>query len=156
MASEMDFPANPTVGQGYVNSFGVMYVWNGVAWVIGVSAADQSFSTIDDIMGQIRTLLQDTDPTIYRYSDQSLVQNINMCLWEMYRMRPDIFLSVGFVVPQFLYGDTAVPWPLEPQWVPPLVYYVVGLTQLRDDEATQDQRAAQFLTKFTSTMASLA
>ena len=34
------------------------------------------------------------------------------------------------------------------QYVSPLVFYVVGLVQARDDEQTQDQRAAQFLQTF--------
>ena len=34
------------------------------------------------------------------------------------------------------------------QYVSPLVFYVVGLVQTRDDEQTQDQRAASFLQTF--------
>lgn len=157
MASyEMDFPLNPTVGQKYTNSIGVVYEWNGYAWVIGFyDSGTQVFQVLGDILAQIRTLLQDTDSTGssgFRYSDDSIVTNINQGLWEMYRMRPDIFLETSFVVPQFNIAQPDAPWSIEPQWVPSIIYYAVGMTQVRDEEGTQDQRAAAFLTKFVQTL----
>jgi hypothetical protein len=38
----------------------------------------------------------------------------------------------------------------------PMVYYVVGLMQLRDDEEVQDQRAAAFMSMFNAKLTSVA
>jgi hypothetical protein len=149
--AEMDFPLNPFLGQTYTNSVGVVYQWDGASWVVGFyDSSTELFTTLGDLLDQIRVLLQDTDlaGNQYRYSTDSIVANINMGLLEMYRIRPDIFLASSFAIPQFNSGDLAAPWPLEPQWTPPIVYYAVGMTQVRDDEGTQDTRAAAFLQKF--------
>ena len=157
--AEMDFPLNPTVGQKYTNSIGVVYEWTGVAWIIGFySSAGQAFSVLGDLVAQIRILLQDTDTLggEYRYSDDSIVTNINMGLLEMYRIRPDIFLELNFQVPEFNVATPDAPMTIEQQHVPALVYYAVGMCQLRDDEGTQDERAGMFLSKFTSMLAQIA
>jgi len=152
--AEMDFPAAPSMGQRYTNSLGVVYQWNGYAWVVGFyDTASDEFDVLGDLLDQIRTLLQDTDNSAssgYRYSTDSIIANINMGLIEMFRIRPDIFLETNFVVPQFQSSDLSVAWPIEQQWIPPIVYYAVGMTQVRDDEGTQDTRASAFLTKFTA------
>jgi hypothetical protein len=36
-----------------------------------------------------------------------------------------------------------------------LIYYTVGLTQLRDDEQTQDQRAVNFMKTFAQTLTTI-
>jgi hypothetical protein len=149
----MDFPSSPTLGQKFTNSIGVVYQWNGYGWVIGFyDTDDDALYTLGDLLDQIRILLQDTDTSgnEYRYSTGSLVLNINQCLMEMYRIRPDIFLDLNFKIP--IYSDTQLDMPItvESQHVPAIVYYAVGMAQLRDDEGTQDARASSFLTKFVS------
>jgi hypothetical protein len=148
MAVMMDFPANPTVGQNYTNTYGTVYVWDGVAWLEGSAAPIViQVPVVGDILSQIRTLLQDTDNSSgdYRYSDDSILADINMGLLEMFRVRPDIFLALGFNVPRISSIDPNQPWPLEPQWSPSIIYYAVGLAQARDDEQSQDARAAALL-----------
>jgi len=157
--AEMDFPANPTVGQKFTNSIGIVYEWNSYAWVIGFyDVATEAFAVLGDLLSQIRVLLQDTDTlgSEYRYSNSSIVANINMGLMEMYRIRPDIFLELNFTIP--VYNDAALDAAItiEPQHVPALVYYAVGMTQLRDEEGTQDSRASSFLAKFTSMLVAVA
>ena len=157
--AEMDFPLSPTIGQKYTNSIGVVYEWTGVAWIVSfVSSAGQAFASLGDVVAQIRTLLQDTDTLggEYRYSDDSIVTAINMGLLEMYRIRPDIFLALSFQIPEFSVSAPDQPMEIEQQHVPALVYYAVGMCQLRDDEGTQDQRSALFLGKFTSMLAGVA
>ena len=157
--AEMDFPLNPTVGQKYTNSIGVVYEWTGVAWIIGFySSASQVFDVLGDVVSQVRTLLQDTETLggEYRYSDDSIVTAINMGLLEMFRIRPDIFLGNNYQIPSFSTGTPDAPMVIEPQFVPSLVYYAVGMCQLRDDEGTQDERASLLLAKFTSTLTNLA
>lgn len=145
----MDFPINPTIGQQYTNDYGIAYTWDGTAWLIGSFSAG-NFTIFSDLINQIRILLQDTESSSYRYSTPSIVANINMGLLEMFRIRPDIFLETSYQIPAFDPSNLNVVWPLELQWVPPVVYYAVGMTQIRDDEGTQDTRAAAFLQKFTS------
>lgn len=151
--AELDFPADPQVGQKYTSPVGVVYEWTGYGWVLGFySSATEQLGTVGGILDQVRTILQDTDTLggEYRYSSDSLVTNLNMGLWEMYRIRPDIFLELNFQVPQYSSQLPTTPVTIEPQHLPALVYYVVGMAQLRDDEGTQDQRASGFLSKFTS------
>jgi hypothetical protein len=157
--AEMDFPADPMIGQRFTNSIGVVYEWNGTAWLIGFyDAALETLTTLGDLLEMIRTLLQDTDTSggEYRYSSDSIVANINMGLIEMYRIRPDIFLENKFKIPVFNDADLSTPLVIEQQFVPSLVYYAVGLCQMRDDEETQDQRASAFLGKFTSMLIAVA
>lgn len=71
-----------------------------------------------------------------------------MGLLEMYRLRPDIFLANGFVVPAYNSAELDDPVVIEQQYVPALVYYAMGMTQARDDEETQDARAGAFLQTF--------
>jgi hypothetical protein len=112
-----------------------------------------SISTLGGLLAQVRTLLQDTDAVGgYRYSDLSIVTNLNQSMMDAYRIRPDLFLATSFVIPAF---DTALPNTLitiEPQYLPAFVYYVTGLTQARDDEQNQDARAMGFLKIFQQTI----
>jgi hypothetical protein len=157
--AEMDFPPVPVIGQKYTAPSGVVYEFDGYGWVIGFyDASTETFNTLGDLLEMVRILLQDTDTsgTEYRYSSASIVTNMNMGLMEMYRIRPDIFLENQFKVPIYNDADLSAVMVIEPQFVPSLVYYTVGLCQLRDDEPTQDSRASAFLTKFVSSLAALA
>ena len=153
----MDFPSNPTIGQQYVNEYGILYSWNGVAWIIGpFTPAPQTLKTVADILKQVRVLLQDTDVSAgtYRYTTDSLIMNLNQCMMDMFRIRPDLFLAMGYVVPSFDVSNLAQTVDIEPQYIPPVIYYVVGLTQARDDEQNQDARASGFLKVFQSALVS--
>jgi hypothetical protein len=154
-----DFPLSPVLYQIWTAPSGAVYVWNGTAWVVGTyNSTTQNFSQIGGILAQCRTLLQDVslEGSEYRYSDDSLIMNLNMGLLEMFRIRPDIFLSEYFAVPQYTIGQMDTTIPIEQQFVPSLIYYIVGLTQLRDDEGEQDARASSFLGKFTSMLVAVA
>jgi hypothetical protein len=153
----MDFPPDPVIGQTYTNAYNAVYRWNGTAWIVEL-VDTPGFDIIGDLIKQIRVLLQDLDPAGggYRYSDVELITNVNQGLVEMYRMRPDIFLALGFKIPFYNNIDLTKAITIEPQFVPSLIYYAVGMAQLRDDEATQDQRAGSFLSKFTSMLAAVA
>lgn len=158
MVDPPDFPLDPTVGQKYTSPAGVTYVFDGAAWTVGFyDSTTQEYMSVGDILDQIRTLLQDTDNSggEYRYSDDSIILNINMGLLEMFRLRPDIFLENSFIIPTYNAGHLEADWALEPQTVPAIIYYAVGMTQVRDDEGTQDTRASAFLAKFSSMLISL-
>lgn len=148
------FPTNPATGQKFTALTGVVYEWDGLAWVISFyDSPTQQLTTVGDIMDQVRTLLQDTDLTSgqYRYSTDSIVTNLNQCMTDLFRMRPDLFLELSFQLPHFTVDDVTAdtPFGIEEQYVSPIISYIVGLTQARDDEQTQDARAGIFLATFT-------
>lgn len=156
---DFDFPIDPVLYQIWTAPTGAVYIWNGSAWVVGVyDSTTQNFSQIGGLISQVRTLLQDQSlaGSEYRYSDDSLIMNLNMGLLEMFRIRPDIFLAEYFTVPQYTIGQFDSALPIEQQFVPSLIYYIVGMTQLRDDEGEQDARASAFLGKFTSSLVAVA
>jgi hypothetical protein len=157
MAVELNFPPNPSTGDNYTSAGGVVYQWNGQAWVIGYyNTGTEDFTQVGDLLNQIRTLLQDTDVSSgqYRYSTDSIIANINMGMLEMYRLRPDIFLENAFKIPQFDDAQLSDPVVIEQQYVPALVYYAVGMTTMRDDEETQDQRSGALVQRFTQMLIS--
>lgn len=152
MALEMDFPASPVVGQLYTASSGVVYQWDGYGWVVGFyDSSTQQLQTVGDFMDQVRTLLQDVDNSAssgYRYSDDSIILCLNQGMIDLYRMRPDIFMDLKFVIPVYNVSSPDAVIGIEMQYISPLIFYVVGLVQARDDEQTQDSRASAFLQTF--------
>lgn len=110
-----------------------------------------ALATVADYIAQARVLLQDTvEP--YRYSNADVVAALNMCLIEARRMRPDLFLAVSFVVPTYSSASTATAVVIDDQYRMALLYYVVGMIQLRDDEGSSDTRATVFLKTFMGQM----
>lgn len=115
-----------------------------------------ALDTVQDYVDQARVLLQDeVEP--YRYTTASIVQALDMGLMEARRIRPDLFLSVfRGTFPSYAAGATTVPVAVDIQYRMALLYYVCGLVQLRDDEATTDSRSALFLQKFVGQMLTVA
>jgi hypothetical protein len=108
-----------------------------------------ALDTVADYVAEARTLLQDTVEA-YRYSDASLVSALNLGILTARRLRPDLFL--GGTIPSFTEADiaTTTAFDMDEQYRVPFVYFIVGHAQLRDEEDTQDQRAAAFIGKFTT------
>jgi hypothetical protein len=109
-----------------------------------------ALDTVQDYVDRARVLLLDeVEP--YRYSTESLIENLNMGLMEMRRIRPETMLPYfGSTVPEFSVATIATLVPLDQQNRTTLLYYIAGHAQLRDEENTQDSRAAAFLSKFTA------
>ena len=153
----MDFPTSPFIGQLYTAPSGVTYAWDGTSWQIGFyDNTTQNLMTLGSIIQQIRTLLQDTDLTSgqFRYSTDSIVTALNQAMLDMFRIRPDLFLEASYIVPVFNVADLEVDIGVEHQYLPPFIYYAVGLVQARDDEQNQDQRAFGFLQVFQKSIVS--
>lgn len=109
-----------------------------------------ALGTVSDMIRQARVLLQDTVEE-YRYSDQTLMDNINRGLLEARRLRPELmrsYFSTG--TPEVTATTDDV--PIDEQYRVALLYYVVGQAQLEDDENTQDARATVFIQKFLAQM----
>lgn len=106
-----------------------------------------ALDTVQNYVDAARVLLQDTVAT-YRYSDLDLVSAMNMGILEARRLRPDLFLGRFSAIPSYSSGTMSASVVFDNQYRVSLVYYMCGQAQLRDEEATQDGRAAVFLNKF--------
>lgn len=112
-----------------------------------------ALDTVADYVADARVLLQDTvEP--YRYATAELVENLNLGLLEMRRLRPDVMMSTfRSSLPKYTTTNTSTTNVVcDVQYRMALLYYICGMAQLRDDEATQDNRASIFLNKFVSQM----
>ena len=114
-----------------------------------------ALDTVQDYVTRARKLILDeVEP--YRYPDDDLVEALNMAILETRRLRPELLR--GFFrdsLPEFSTADMTAQVPLDPQYRVAFVYYICGHAHLRDDEVTQDSRAAAFLNKFTAQMLSI-
>lgn len=101
-----------------------------------------ALDTVADYISEARILLQDAVQP-YRYADTELVSALNMALPETAKARPDLF--IGQTSFQTLSAtNTSVAVNMDPMYRTALLYYVLGHTQLRDDENVTDQRAEAF------------
>lgn len=109
-----------------------------------------ALDTVREVLDDARAVLLDTiEP--YRYSDVDLVRALNMGVMEMRRLRPDLLrLYFRASLPSFAAADLDALVPIAEEYRPALVYYVCGRAHMRDDEVTNDGRAAAFLNKFTA------
>lgn len=105
--------------------------------------------TLQDYITAVRILLQDTVDGAYRYSDDDMALAMTLAWSEAYRLRPDMFL-MNRVLPSFVGKPKTTSAGVPPGYQAAFMYYIAGWVQLRDDEATEDNRASQFLNKFTS------
>lgn len=112
-----------------------------------------ALETVDKYVSLARTLLQDTYDGPYRYSDAELVLGLSLALQETRRLRADLFLNKS--VQTFTVNDTTVV-NMDEMYRVPLVYYMCGHVQLRDNEEVQDQRAAAFFGLFNSKLVTVA
>jgi hypothetical protein len=109
--------------------------------------------TIGRMLLDARSILNDVVPITgsVRYSDVDLIQAFNSALLEARAKRPDAFLAMGLRVdiPQFVMpDDQAEPFPLDQIFYPLCVNYIVGRSELREDEFAAEGRAVAMLNKF--------
>jgi len=110
-------------------------------------------TTVQDYVDTARVLLQDTVNSPYRYSTAELVNALNLAFLEVRRLRPDLVRSYFRTsLPVYTASSLTAAVSMDQQYRMALLYYICGQAQLRDDEATQDQRATIFLNKFTALM----
>lgn len=106
-----------------------------------------ALDTVADYVTQARVLLQDTYAPAYRYPDLDIVNALNFGLMRARQVRADLFLATDGVVPYFTASDSS-PVPFEVMYRQGLLMFAVGHIQLRDDEETQDSRAAGLMNAF--------
>jgi hypothetical protein len=114
--------------------------------------------TYQALLTEAREILQDvnTDPTLQRYPDQTLVSIFNRGLQELYRLRPDAFYDFwdppasDFDVPTIVITAQTggVLWTsvfeLPMMFYDPLVNWVIGTVEAIDDEFSEDARSTAF------------
>lgn len=108
-----------------------------------------ALDTVAQYVSLARTLLMDEYDGPYRYSDAQLVTGLNLAFFETKRVRAD--LLIGKTLPNFTAANSD-PVDMDEMYRVPLVYYMCGHAQMRDEEGNQDQRAAGFLQLFRSQM----
>ena len=123
--------------------------------------------TIGRMLLDARAILNDVVPITgsVRYSDEDLIQAFNSALLEVRAKRPDAFLSFGPLstpsgpsptmwlrdaIPQFGPGDENQLFPLDQIFYPLCINYIVGKSELREDEFAAEGRAVALLNKFTT------
>jgi hypothetical protein len=104
--------------------------------------------TINDVLEQSRILLQDeVEP--YRYKDAQLLDFFNSSLYELKRLRPDAWLGqYNTDLKLYTISDLNTEIPFGSIYFQPVVMYVTGYAELRDDEFAIDGRSATLLTAF--------
>lgn len=116
-----------------------------------------TLDTVQKYIDRSRELLQDT-VTPYRYATADMVEALNLAVLEARRLRPDLmrtFFRAVDGLPEFSASSLSTLVNIDPQYRMSFVYYIVGHTQLRDQEDVSDSRAAAFLNKFTSQLISI-
>lgn len=143
----------------------------------------QLYSTVGAYVYSTRLRLQDL---IYpfRYADNVIIGSLNSALFDVQRIRPDIFLDlkyqqplvrgdIGDGSPDEFYSLTDVVYQVPPnnylvdptqgtyiaipsKFSEPIVWYMAGQLQLFDVNDTTDQRAQAFMTKFQQELLSVA
>jgi len=104
--------------------------------------------TVEDAVKAARVILQD-ETAPYRYTDEQLVNSFNQCQYEIKRIRPDLLLGSYGKEPEIY---TPLTWTSEIPFTSSIfqlvVFYLAGVSELRDDEFTTDGRAATLMSAF--------
>lgn len=107
--------------------------------------------TVQDLITEARSYIQDTEAGSYRYTDADLVNYLNNAILEIRRVRPDAFYGAyDDPTPQFTTSTLTSNFPLDEQFFFPTAHFIAGSAALRDDEHTVDARAIGLLNSFTS------
>lgn len=123
----------------------------------------QAAATGTKLLENVRALLQDEfdDPSLpndstfdYRYETASLVDIVNNAMGEAERLRPDLFLGTFTATSAALTSGTLASWtlPIPMTYFQPVVNYVAGMAQARDDEFSPESRAGVLLATFYSAL----
>lgn len=132
----------------------------------------QLYNTVTAYVVSMRNRLQDKIIP-YRYTDDQIVDALNVALSEAQRIRSDIFLDLkyqqkirtgdlddGFISSYYTTDDIAFSSgtdydrnngtlvPIAARFNDPILFYMGGHLQLLDVDDAQDQRAVAFMTKF--------
>ena len=102
---------------------------------------------VGEIIAQVRDVLQDLDTDDIRYPTSSLIRALNLAVLQTRGLRPDYFVGT-FTTPIPRITSEGEDIPLPDELLGPLVQYVAGWAEMRDDEFTIDSRAAILLKSY--------
>jgi hypothetical protein len=110
-----------------------------------------ALDTVSDYITNVRRLLLD-ETVPYRYGTADMIDALNLGIQEMVRLRPDLFFKAmrTNAIPSYSSDSTYTAVAVDYRYRGALLYYVMGMMQLRDDESTQDSRAAAFIQRFSA------
>jgi hypothetical protein len=104
--------------------------------------------TFQDVINDVRVVLNDSQGV--RYTTPELLSYANDGVQEGFRLRPDFrFGNYTAAAQTYVAGDT-IPFPSAYRML--LKHYVCFRAELRDDEYSQDGRAAALLSRFQAEM----
>ena len=111
-----------------------------------------ALDTVADYVARARVTLLDV-VVPFRYPDEDLIEALNEGIIEGYKLRPDLFRAYfRGPLPSYSIANVMAPVPIDQAYRVAFMYYICGSTQMRDEENTQDSRAAAFLQKFNSSL----
>lgn len=114
--------------------------------------------TINDVVVQVRDVVQDAAAPNYRHDDAKIIRYFNDALSDVRRLRGDLFLnSINDDWVQYTTADLTSAFPIDHTYFTSVVDYIVGMIGIGDDEFAQDGRAdyvhRRFITKLTGKFA---
>lgn len=117
--------------------------------------ATNATRTVGQLLSEARLLLNDVVPISGspRFTDANLAATLNEALLEVRAKRPDAWLSFGLrnSIPQYqMPDDTDTVFPIEDQFYSPLLFFVVGRSELVEDTFADNGRAVSLMNKFVS------
>ena len=127
----------------------------------------QMYFKVSDYVSATRTALQDVIGPPYRYTDDNIVNALNSAMFEVSRIRPDIFLDLKYqqplqqgdidegAPPLFISTRMSAMVPVPGKYRLPIQWYMEGILQFLDMADTQDGRAQAFVQKFQTQLTSL-
>lgn len=108
--------------------------------------------TVRQVVSGARGVLQDVRAP-YRYSDDELARTVSDAIGEMRRIRPELFIaSLRAELPMYTAATMDTNAPVPDMYFVPLVNFVAGRAELRDDQFTTDGRAVTLLQLFASSI----
>lgn len=100
--------------------------------------------TVSDAITDARRLLQD-QRTPYRYPDVDLIEYLNQALAATYKLRPDLMLGSTWAPPALLAAPDELPASVDTWFFGPIVSFIVGMAEARDDQFGESSRSVFFL-----------
>lgn len=111
--------------------------------------------TVGGLIAEARQVLNDTVPISgsSRFPDADLIAALNEAILQVRAKRPDAFLGFGLrkAIPVYdLPADAGALFPFDDMFYSPLLFYVVGRSELVEDTFSDDGRAVALMSKFTA------
>lgn len=105
--------------------------------------------TVKDVLRRARQIAQDAKPE-YRVEDGVYINYLNDALFEVRRLRPDLFIASNGVVGEVTMENLEDDLGIDGMYFTSVVDYVGGMVSAADDKFSPDGRSAMLMDKFMS------